>query len=151
ITPEQYEETLQAIYTASLTSQIPIKVTCAPQYSRIIAQHQQQTDSAAQNPNRGGGRGCMAGNGFCFISHIGEVYGCGFLPLKVGDIRQQSFSEIYKNSSLFNQLRNPNLLKGKCGICKYKPLCRGCRARAYSTCKDYLQEEPYCNYTNNVL
>ncbi|MDR2707227.1 MAG: radical SAM protein, partial [Nitrososphaerota archaeon] len=106
ITPEQYEETLQAIYTASLTSQIPIKVTCAPQYSRIIAQRQQHTASTAQNTNRGGGRGCMAGNGFCFISHIGEVYGCGFLPLKAGNIHQQSFSEIYKNSSLFNQLRN---------------------------------------------
>jgi radical SAM protein with 4Fe4S-binding SPASM domain len=147
ITPEQYEETLQFIYRASLTSQIPIKVTCAPQYRRIIAQHTQQAKSEIYR-HGGGGRGCMAGNGFCFISHVGEVYGCGFLPLKAGDIRQQSFSEIYTNSSLFKQLRNHYLLKGKCGVCGFKVVCGGCRARAFSTSKDYLQEEPFCNYAH---
>lgn len=145
ITPDQYEETLQAVYQASLTSTIPIKVTCAPQYSRIVAQH--ATDKQENKGKHGGGnRGCMAGNGFCFISHIGEVYGCGFLPVKAGSIRQQNFQEIYQNAPLFKQLRNPSLLKGKCGLCSYKTVCGGCRARAHSTWKDYLEEEPYCNY-----
>jgi radical SAM protein with 4Fe4S-binding SPASM domain len=144
ITPEQYEETLQLIYKTSLTSHIPIKVTCAPQYNRIFTQH---TQNKTETRKHGSRRGCMAGNGFCFISHVGKVYGCGFLPLKAGDIRQQHFREIYTNSFLFKQLRNPCLLKGKCGICGFKAICGGCRARAFATNKDYLHEEPFCNYS----
>ena len=141
ITPDQYEETIQSIYKASLTSQIPIKMTCAPQYMRVIAQHQNERHQAHL-----GGRGCMAGNGFCFISHIGEVFGCGFLPISAGDIRQQKFKQIYQESPLFVQLRRHESLKGKCGKCGYKGLCGGCRARALSIHKDHLEEEPYCIY-----
>jgi radical SAM protein len=159
IAPDKYEETLRSIYKTTLTSQTPIKITCAPQYNRIVTQHitQQHKHQQSQQPvtceiknkshHSGGGGRCMAGNGFCFISHVGEIYGCGFLPIKAGDIRQQNFSEIYENSILFKQLRNPDMLKGKCGICKYKTVCGGCRARAFSTVNDYLQEEPYCNYS----
>jgi radical SAM protein with 4Fe4S-binding SPASM domain len=146
ISPEQYEETLQAVYRAGLSSRIPIKVTCAPQYSRIVTQHAHGSSETRGRHGGGGGRGCMAGNGFCFISHIGEVYGCGFLPIKAGDIRQQKFSDIYENSLLFKQLRDPNLLKGKCGACTFKATCGGCRARAFSTSKDFLQEEPFCTF-----
>ncbi|MDR2203890.1 MAG: radical SAM protein [Nitrososphaerota archaeon] len=148
ITPKQYEETLQAIYKARLTSPIPIKVTCAPQYSRIITQHNPRY-LETQSKHGSDGRGCMAGNGFCFISHIGEVYGCGFLPVKAGDIRQQNFHDIYENSPLFKQLRTPVLLKGKCGLCNFKVICGGCRARAFSISNDYLHEEPFCNYNPN--
>ena len=95
ITPEQYEETLQAVYQASLTSAIPIKVTCAPQYSRITAQNLQSL-SKNLGKHGAGSRGCMAGNGFCFISHAGEVYGCGFLPVPAGTIRQQSLQDLPK-------------------------------------------------------
>jgi heme b synthase len=143
ITPEQYEETLQAVYQSSLTATIQIKVTCAPQYSRIVSQH---ADGSQENKGKHGGRGCMAGNGFCFISHVGEVYGCGFLPIKAGSVKQQNFREIYQNAQLFKQLRNPSLLKGKCGVCNYKAACGGCRARALSVRKDFLEEEPFCNY-----
>jgi len=136
ITPQQYEETLQAVYQLSVSSPIPVKVTCAPQYTRIVAQR-----------NSGklvGGRGCMAGDGFCFISHVGDVFGCGFLPLCAGSIRQQTLKEIYQKSALFVELRNHCLLKGKCGKCAYSVACGGCRARAFSTKKDYLEEEPFC-------
>lgn len=140
IAPEHYEQTIQTIYEASLTSPVPIKMTCAPQYMRVIAQHQKEPKVHM------GGRGCMAGNGFCFISHIGEVFGCGFLPVPAGDIRKQKFKQIYQQSPLFFQLRNHELLKGKCGRCEYKGICGGCRARALSVNRDYLQEEPYCVY-----
>jgi len=137
ITPNQYEETLQIIYKLSVASPIPVKVTCAPQYTRIVAQQ------TKEKPLRGG-RGCMAGNGFCFISHTGEVFGCGFLPIPAGSIRQQSFQEIYQQSPLFIELRNPCLLRGKCGKCFYSIMCGGCRARAFSTKNNYLEEEPFC-------
>ncbi len=147
ITPSQYEETLQFIYETSLSSPIPIKVTCAPQYSRITAQKASGQPENQVKP-RMGGRGCMAGNGFCFISNIGDVYGCGFLPISAGNIRQQSFQEIYQRAPLFVELRNHELLKGKCGACSYNAICGGCRARAFSTQNDYLEEEPYCIYTS---
>lgn len=140
VTPQQYEQTIEAIYQASISSPIPIKMTCAPQYMRVIAQHQKEPKTHM------GGRGCMAGNGFCFISHIGEVFGCGFLPVPAGDIRKQSFKQIYQQSPLFTSLRNHESLKGKCGACEYKGVCGGCRARALSVNKDYLEEEPYCVY-----
>jgi heme b synthase len=152
ISPRQYEETLQFIYTASQTSPIPIKMTCAPQYMRVAAQRQQNEPTQPANSGRHtGGRGCMAGNGFCFISHIGEVFGCGFLPIPAGNIRLQSFQQIYQQSPLFVELRNHGLLKGKCGACEYKKICGGCRARALSVHKSHLAEEPYCVYTPQKL
>jgi radical SAM protein with 4Fe4S-binding SPASM domain len=150
VTPNQYEETLQFIYNASRASSIPIKMTCAPQYMRVIAQCQQSKSAqSAIGSSRTGGRGCMAGNGFCFISHIGEVFGCGFLPIPAGNIRLQTFKQIYQQSPLFVELRNHDLLKGKCRVCEYKTICGGCRARALSTHKNHLEEEPYCVYTPN--
>lgn len=145
ITAEQYEKTLQSIYEANIASPIPIKTTCAPQYMRIIAQHQKeplQTSIGKQH----GGRGCMAGNGFCFISHIGEVFGCGFLPISAGNIRNQKFKDIYQQSKIFTQLRDHSSLKGKCSGCDFKDTCGGCRARALSVNKNFLEEEPYCLY-----
>ena len=147
ITPQQYEETLQFIYKASLNSAIPIKMTCAPHYARAIAEHQKDAcPSTGQSRLQMVGRGCMAGNGFCFISHVGEVFGCGFMPVAAGNIRQQRFNQIYRQSPLFVELRNHQLLKGKCGVCEYKAICGGCRARALSINKDILAEEPYCVY-----
>ena len=149
ISPSQYERTLQYIYNASRTSPIPIKMTCAPHYMRVIAQQNKHEPSQPLAAGRGhsGGRGCMSGNGFCFISHVGDVFGCGFLPIPAGNIRQQTFKQIYQQSPLFLELRNHNLLKGKCGACEYKTTCGGCRARALSVHKSYLEEEPYCIFT----
>lgn len=151
ITPKQYEETLRFVYESSLNAPIPIKMTCSPHYSRVVAQAKSSADHSQSpiqksSPPHGDARSCMAGNGFCFVSHIGEVFGCGFLPIPAGNIRQKKLKEIYQQSPLFLQLRNPSLLKGKCGYCEYKMVCGGCRARALSSSGDYLQEEPYCEY-----
>jgi AdoMet-dependent heme synthase len=146
ITSEHYEQALQSIYEASLASQIPIKMTCAPQYMRVIAQRQKAISNLNHAKPHSGGRGCMAGNGFCFISHIGDVYGCGFLPVSAGNLRQRNFKAIYQKSHFFMELRNHELLKGKCGICDFKIQCGGCRARALAVNNDYLEEEPYCTY-----
>ncbi len=140
IAPKDYEATLKQIYALSQTSSIPIKMTCAPQYTRVAAQQSKAASHATH------GRGCMAGNGFCFISHVGEVFGCGFLPLSAGNVRSQKFSEIYQKAPLFVSLRNSNLLTGKCGVCEFKTGCGGCRARALSVHGDVLAEEPYCLY-----
>lgn len=141
ITPSQYEATLQHIWKLSAASPIPIKMTCAPMYTRVAIQN---SKIGSVSPNAG--RGCMAGNGFCFVSHVGDVFGCGFLPVSAGNIRRQSFREIYEKSPLFLKLRDHNLLAGKCGRCEFKAACGGCRARALSVNGAVLAEEPYCLY-----
>jgi len=91
-------------------------------------------------------KGCLAGTGVCFISHQGEVYPCGYLPVLAGDLRQQSFAEIWENSAVFQQLRDTENLKGKCGRCEFRNICMGCRARAFAATGDFLGEEPFCIY-----
>ena len=91
-------------------------------------------------------KGCLAGTGVCFVSHRGEVFPCGYLPMEAGNIRRQPFQEIWESSPLFAELRDPDLLGGKCGLCEFKKVCGGCRARAYGMTMEYLGEEPFCTY-----
>jgi radical SAM protein with 4Fe4S-binding SPASM domain len=91
-------------------------------------------------------KGCLAGTGVVFVSHRGEIFPCGYLPLEAGNIRREPFQEIWQQSPLFAELREPDLLGGKCGICEFKRICSGCRARAYGMTMDYLGEEPFCTY-----
>jgi radical SAM protein with 4Fe4S-binding SPASM domain len=91
-------------------------------------------------------KGCLAGTGVCFISHQGEVYPCGYLPVLAGDLNKQSFAEIWENARVFQELRNTDNLKGKCGCCEFRNICLGCRARAFAATGDYLDEEPFCIY-----
>ena len=95
-------------------------------------------------------KGCLAGSAVCFISHQGEVFPCGYLPVKAGDLRRQSFAEIWEQSPVFAALRDPDGLKGKCGVCEFRKICLGCRARAYAATGDYLAEEPFCSYQPRV-
>jgi radical SAM protein with 4Fe4S-binding SPASM domain len=91
-------------------------------------------------------KGCLAGTGVCFISHEGEVFPCGYLPAIAGDLRKQSFAEIWNDSDVFAQLREDDNLKGKCGSCEFRHVCMGCRARAFAATGDFLAEEPFCVY-----
>ncbi|GAB4539794.1 MAG: heme b synthase [Anaerolineae bacterium] len=172
ITPEEYERVLNWLYEAEMEGGIELKATCAPHYFRIVRQrqaeerrqgivrerpashHRQERAGGDGHRGHGGGRhtmnamtkGCLAGTGVCFVSHRGEVFPCGYLPLEAGNVRQQPFREIWETSPLFAELRDPDLLGGKCGLCEFKRVCGGCRARAYGMTLEYLGEEPYCTY-----
>jgi AdoMet-dependent heme synthase len=91
-------------------------------------------------------KGCLAGTGVCFISHEGEVFPCGYLPALAGDLRKQSFAEIWNDSAVFHALRDDDNLKGKCGCCEFRHVCMGCRARAFAATGDFLAKEPFCVY-----
>ena len=91
-------------------------------------------------------KGCLAGTAVCFISHQGEVYPCGYLPALAGDLKKQSFADIWESSVVFNELRDTNNLEGKCGCCEFRNVCMGCRARAFAATGNYLGEEPFCVY-----
>ena len=177
ITPEEYERVLNWLYDAEMEGGIELKATCAPHYFRIA--RQRQTEERRQGilrerpashhrqvqagdnggPGHPGGRhamnamtkGCLAGTGVCFVSHRGEIFPCGYLPLEVGNIRKQAFQQIWESSPLFADLRDPDLLEGKCGLCEFKRVCSGCRARAYGMTMEYMGEEPFCLYEPDVI
>jgi len=176
ITSDEYEGVLNWLYDAEQEGGIELKATCAPHYFRIVRQRQaeerrqgiirslpeshQRQEQAGGHPggNGNGGhpggrhamnamtKGCLAGTGVCFVSHRGEVFPCGYLPMEAGNIRRQPFREIWESSPLFAELRDPDLLGGKCGLCEFKKVCGGCRARAYGMTMEYLGEEPFCTY-----
>ena len=91
-------------------------------------------------------KGCLAGQAVCFVSHTGEVFPCGYLPVSSGNITKIPFPTIWRDSRVFADLRDDSKLLGKCGLCEYKKVCMGCRARAFAEESDYLAEEPNCNF-----
>lgn len=162
--PEEYERILRWICRrqTELEGKLFFKPTDAPHFARVRMQYARECGMAmpppisrpGENPagmNTQGAmsamtRGCLAGTGFCFISHVGKIQGCGYLDIEAGDLKRASFREIWEGSEVFGRIRDLTLLRGKCGRCEFKKVCGGCRARAYETTGDYLDEEPYCIY-----
>jgi radical SAM protein len=154
---EEFEQVFAKMYETSQHAAFDIKSTEAQHYRRYVLQRRAELKRAGSGgrlkPVFGGltpdgvGRapkGLNDGKGFVFISHQGDVFPSGFLPLKAGNIRQQSLTEIYRHSPLFVSLRRAENLKGKCGICEFREVCGGSRARAYALTGDPFAEEPYC-------
>jgi len=149
INAKEYEQTLNWFYDQRDKTSLQLKATCAPHYYRILRQRARQDGKTVNFETHGLDavtRGCLAGTGFCFISHVGRVQTCGFLDVNCGDITKQTFNDVWENSSVFNELRDFNNLEGKCGICEFKGVCGGCRARAYEATGNYLAQEPLCSY-----
>ncbi len=152
--PARMEELLTWLYEQSikLSDKLHIKATCAPQYYRIMRQRKSEvsnSNSKFQIPNshwHAVTRGCLAGTAVCFISRIGDVQPCGYLPLRVGNVLEQPFSAIWNSADLFRTLRDTESLQGKCGACGFRKLCSGCRARAYAEYGNALAQDPDCAY-----
>jgi heme b synthase len=150
--PDEYERALNWMYDAQQTSELFFKPTDVPHYWRVMRQRAAaQGKKLTVHAHAHGGmdtlsRGCLAGVGFCFISHRGRVQPCGYLDQTAGDVREQPFTEIWSQAPLFARLRDLDQLEGKCGACEYKKVCGGCRARAFECTGDYMAEEPYCAY-----
>ena len=149
LTPEEYERALVRIHEQALERKIYIRPVCAPHYFRILAQ---KKSPIPRNRHESGPamnqmtKGCLAGTGICFISHKGEVFPCGYLPVACGSIRDQKLRTIWDESEVFRLFRDEDLLEGKCGICEFRRICSGCRARAYEEEGNFLAEEPNCLY-----
>jgi radical SAM protein len=164
ISAEEHERVLGWLYELSRQVPFDIKTTAAPQYRRIVIERARSVAAGAGELSRAGARGAGGagyvfgdglnrpakgvtdGRGFMFISHIGEVMPSGFLPLSAGNVREEDPVEIYRHSKLFRALRDPDALKGKCGVCELRELCGGSRARAYAISGDPLAEDPSCSY-----
>lgn len=142
LTAEEMEGLFERLQKLSLTAPYDIKTTEGQHYRRVVLQ---QTRGTKLAPTRAP-LGINDGKGFVFVSHIGNIQPSGFLPLTAGNVRKDELLDVYRHSPLFRELRNPSLLKGKCGRCEFKTICGGSRARSYAMTGDYLGEEPLCAY-----
>jgi AdoMet-dependent heme synthase len=151
LTAEEYEQVFAFLYDRSKTAPFDIKTTEAQHYRRYVAQRRKsEGESGAKRPappeviQRQAG--INDGKGFVFISHIGEIFPSGFLPIAAGNVRRDSLRTVYRESPLFRTLRDADNLGGKCGDCEYRNLCGGSRSRAFALTGDFLAEEPRCIY-----
>ncbi len=131
-----------------------VRPTCAPQYYRIVMQRSKEDGSKFKRRSlkfsTGGSKGCLAGQLICLIDVDGNILPCSYFPKPAGNIREQSFQDIWENSKLFLELRDFKGYKDNCGRCEYVNVCGGCRARAYAMTGDYLAQEPFCSYQPGI-
>jgi radical SAM protein with 4Fe4S-binding SPASM domain len=152
ITKEDYDGILDWHYDMEKEEDLMlVRPTCAPHYYRVVLQKAKQEGEAFKRRtlkfSTGGSKGCLAGQLICLIDVDGNVLPCSYFPLPAGNVRTQTFKEIWENSELFKNLRDFKSYKGRCGACEFVNVCGGCRARAYAVNGDYLAEEPFCGYT----
>jgi len=170
---EEFEQVFGKIYELSHKVSFQIKSTEAMHYRRYLLQHNLEERKMGHGHGHPGATRPVAsqvydpgapttdaqtrtaswatrrvndGKGFMFISHVGNVYPSGFLPIHAGNIRETPVAEIYRNAPIFKALRDTSKLEGKCGACEYKEICGGSRARAYAVTGDPLAQEPCCIY-----
>jgi radical SAM protein with 4Fe4S-binding SPASM domain len=155
LSPEQYEQKMLEICRLDGQDELQMKVTCGPHYERVIRQEglyksRLKTGHGGAVPGRGGhgaaSKGCLAGLGVLFVGHQGDVFPCGYLPVKCGNVLEQKLSDIWYNSEDLARMRDSSGLEGKCGVCGYRQICGGCRGRAYAATGNYMAEEPFCAY-----
>ena len=140
VTPVEQDEILRWVAKECRNRKIEVKVTCAPQYGRVIREVLTEAERKGMM-----GSACLAGTSFVFVSRTGDVCPCGYLPVVAGNVREESFPEIWESSPVFLDLRKRELL-GRCGGCEYRKVCGGCRARAYAKTGDYLESDPLCGF-----
>lgn len=159
---EDFERVFHRMYDLSKTAPFDIKSTAAPQYRRVVLQRQvaeRRAGDRTEAPSSmtagvgfsladgvGRSKGVNDGDGFLFVSHTGAIYPSGFLPVAAGNVRRDDLVEVYRTSPLFTALRDRAQLKGKCGVCEYRDVCGGSRARAYALTGDMLESEPFCTH-----
>jgi len=162
VTAWDAERFLNDLYDLSARLPFDVKTTAAPHYRRVVLERQggfrRDGRMGLESPRRRAVEGPAPdgilrardgvndGKGCVFIDHLGEVYPSGFLPVSAGNVRQASLVDLYRDHALFHHLRDPERLNGRCGICPYRDLCGGSRARAYAVTGDYLADDPLCFY-----
>ncbi|WP_374120491.1 TIGR04053 family radical SAM/SPASM domain-containing protein [Neobacillus sp. PS3-40] len=168
ISPVEHEKVFHWLYELSKTAPYDIKTTAAQHYRRVVLQQKMRekkiengeihyedsitTDFASMHDGlKRAPKGVNDGNGFAFVSHIGDVMPSGLLPIVGGNVREQPLAEIYRESKVFKELRQPDNYKGKCGVCEFNKICGGSRSRTYGVTGDYMESEPFCVYIPQAL
>jgi radical SAM protein len=155
ISAEQHEKVFNWLYDLAQNAPFDIKATAAPMYRRVAIERKRAQANGTPVTFQSAGfqytdglnrptKGVNDGNGFLFISHIGEIQPSGFLPITAGMVRENDVVDVYRNSQIFKDLRSPSKYKGVCGTCEYNDVCGGQRGRAYGVTGDYLESDPAC-------
>ena len=147
---DEYEKVFEFMYDLSKTAPFGVKTTEAMHYRRYVAQRVKAEHGVTENENAKGvawrTAGVSDGKGFVFVSHQGDIFPSGFLPVTGGNVLRDSLVDVYRNSTLFRTLRDTTQRGGKCGLCEYQKVCGGSRSRAFALTGDYLAEDPRCVY-----
>ena len=151
VSMEDYEGFLDWHYEMEKNEdEMLVRPTCAPSYYRVVLQKaKEQGDDFKRRTlqfSTGGSKGCLAGQLISLLDVDGNLLPCSYFPLPAGNIREQSFKDIWETSELFKDLRDFKAYKGRCGACEYVEVCGGCRARAHAMSGDYMAEEPFCSH-----
>lgn len=162
LTPEEYETVCNFLFDASRYG-IIIRCVEAPFVRRVMIQRKEQGDywkdglylamknellMAKGEPfaeSTIAPRGTLDGDGIIFVSYDGNVYPGGLLPVRLGNIREESLVNIYRSNELLRKIRAREL-RGYCGTCKFRFICGGSRARAYAYFGEPLATDPACIY-----
>jgi radical SAM protein with 4Fe4S-binding SPASM domain len=141
LAPAEYDAVLAdlARWQRDYRGQMLVRAKCAPHFMRHV--HALDPDSQILNYQTR----CPCGTQYCRITPDGKLTPCPYLPEVAGDLRLQSFGDIWRSAPLFRTLRE-GTLGGKCGRCEYRALCGGCRARAFALEGDVLAADPSCTY-----
>jgi len=150
VDPEEGERVLNWLWGLSGRLPFPVMVIEAPFYGRLARQRSRLASPGVTTPGRTASCEISAGKGLLFIDHTGEVCPSGFLRLSAGNVRESSLGSLYRESALFQEVRNPDRLSGKCRLCQYRRICGGSRARAYCMTGDYLSSDPQCVYVPDM-
>jgi radical SAM protein with 4Fe4S-binding SPASM domain len=140
VSPQRAETVMEWLHDVAEAERFGVKTTEAPFYRRVGLQRGGDETGVRR---RGG---VTAGRGFAFVSHTGETYPSGFLPKSAGNVRDRSVVDIYRNTELFESLREPDEFAGKCGACEFRHVCGGSRSRAFAATGDPLGSDPLCPY-----
>ena len=148
LAPDAAEAVLERLVAIARTAPFDVKTTAAPHFRRVLLQHQVRRreivgidDGIGRAP-----RGVNDGQGIVFVSHRGDIHPSGFLPFPCGSVRTDALADVYRRHPVFTALRDPDALGGKCGVCEFRRVCVGSRARAYAMTGDLFAEEPACAY-----
>ncbi|WP_079978678.1 TIGR04053 family radical SAM/SPASM domain-containing protein [Halolamina sediminis] len=146
VPPERADRVMEWLTEVNDEADFGIKTTEAPHYRRVAIQQHRSATEKPDSDAIGRRTGITAGDGFAFVSHTGELYPSGFLPEPAGNVRTESLVDLYRDAPLFEKLRDPDALEGKCGACEFRNVCGGSRSRAYATTGDPLESDPLCPY-----
>ena len=149
ITPGESEKLNAWAFNLSRTAPFQVKTTEATHYRRLAVRQMEADGLAFEDILRtsvGRGFGIRDGNGIVFIGHDGTVNPSGFLPIPLGNVREASIVDLYRDHPVMRGLREPEAFKGRCGACEFTRVCGGSRARAYAWTGDPLESDPLCPY-----
>ncbi|MGA3100997.1 MAG: radical SAM protein [Terracidiphilus sp.] len=142
---EEFEQVFGKIYELSRRANFQIKTTEAMHYRRYLLQHNLEEKRMGHGAGNGSGNGSghpngrgyepgvptsdaktrnmgwatrrvNDGKGFMFISHMGNVYPSGFLPIHAGNVRETPLAEIYRNAPRLRVQRDLRRVAGA-GVC----------------------------------